>query len=228
VPPNITIENTLFDFFRKSNLVEFKSEGDQLTLQEFTRNEIRTAIWFLQSGEEDYNAILNVYVVSRLPEKFLKVAEDNNVTLSNSTERQWLWQGSIGFQNVAIVVCRKLPLEKRYYKWLLFAPVKSGKWKQFIRRLVAEKNIELLNIARQMRPEEFSMITTDEIIDIMKKELSPSEREAYEKEVEKSYEVMITTLAQSPDKLAEALAKLPKDIRQAVLAKLNMLLGDTN
>jgi hypothetical protein len=60
VPEGVSTENTLFDFFRGANLVEFKSENDPLTLQEFTRNEVRTGIWFLQSGAEDYDNILNM------------------------------------------------------------------------------------------------------------------------------------------------------------------------
>jgi hypothetical protein len=40
VPEGVSVENSLFDFFRATNLVEFKSEGDPLTLDEYIRNQI--------------------------------------------------------------------------------------------------------------------------------------------------------------------------------------------
>jgi hypothetical protein len=228
VPEGVSTVNTMFDFFRGANLVEFKSENDPLTLEEYIRNEVRTGIWFLQTGAKNYNGILNAYVVARKPGSFFKVAETRGITFVNTKERKWLWTAKVGFQDVAVVVCNNLPLDKRYYKWLLFAPAKSGKWKQFIQRLVDERNKELLEIAIQMRPKEIGMVTSEEVLKEIMAELSPEEKEVYEKEVDEGYELMITALAKKPEKLAETLAKLPEGVRNQVLAKLRSLLGNLN
>jgi hypothetical protein len=57
--------------------------------------------------------------------------EDNLVEVEESTGRgiifnktagkKWLYTARVGFQDVAIVVCRDLPLEPKFYKWLIFA-----------------------------------------------------------------------------------------------------------
>jgi flagellar motility protein MotE (MotC chaperone) len=72
------------------------------------------------------------------------------------------------------------------------------------------------------------MLTSDEIIQVWLDGMTPKQRATYEKEVNESYRIMITTLATNPDKFAETLAKLPEDVRQAILTKLKTLVGDLN
>lgn len=72
------------------------------------------------------------------------------------------------------------------------------------------------------------MITSQEVLETMMAGLTPQEKEAYEKEVNESYQIMITTLATNPEKFAETLATLPEDVRQAILTKLKTLVGDLN
>ncbi|MEI6045896.1 MAG: hypothetical protein WCS37_16225 [Chloroflexota bacterium] len=59
---------------------------------------------------------------------------------------------------IVLIICRDLPIERRFYRWLLFAPSKGTKWPAFIRRLQEEGNQELLAIAEQLRPKEYQML----------------------------------------------------------------------
>jgi hypothetical protein len=217
VPEGIATENTLFDFFRTASVVEFKSENDPLTLEEYIRNQIRTDIWFLQTKAGSYDKILNVLVLARSPTKFFEIAEERGIKFNNSAERKWLWQGRVGFQDVAIVVCRELPLELKYYKWLLFAPAKSNKWKRFIRRLIDEKNIELLTLARKLRPKEVGMLTADEFLEKMLAEFTPKEREAYNKQQAEAGLIYLRFFSRFPEQFEEILNELSEEQRQILL-----------
>jgi hypothetical protein len=114
---------------------------------------------------KEYERFLNVYVLSRYPKDFLEEAARNGIIFSRDAEREWLWWTTVGYQKIALVVCRDLPIEKRFYKWLLFAPSESNKWRDFIHHLEDESNAELLRLAKTLRPEDFSMAkrTADEI-----------------------------------------------------------------
>jgi hypothetical protein len=78
----------------------------------------------------------------------------------------------VGFQRVALVICRDLPVEKRFYNWLLFAPSDSKKWEAFVRQLHLEGEIELLDFAKKLRPKEFVMIkmSADELWELVRQE----------------------------------------------------------
>jgi hypothetical protein len=119
VPDGLSLDGTMFDFFRPLNVLEFKSQGDQLTLREFIRNDLRADLLFLQGSDESYLNILNIIVSSRLPQGFISLASQGGITFAPEVGRPWLWRGQSGFQDVAIVVCRDLPLEPLYYPWLI-------------------------------------------------------------------------------------------------------------
>ena len=155
VPPGLSLKGTLFDFFRSINVIEFKSQSDPLNLREYVRNELRTDLILLQSKDEEFNNILNVLVVSRFPQRFLDYARSKGIIFEPAAARPWLWRNQVGFQNVVIVVCRDLPLEPLYYPWLIFAPTDSRKWREFVLRLLAERNAFFLEKLENMRPKEY-------------------------------------------------------------------------
>jgi translation initiation factor 2B subunit (eIF-2B alpha/beta/delta family) len=126
------------------------------------------------------------------------------------------------------VVCRSLPLDKRYYKWLLFAPAKDGKWKQFIQRLAQNGELELLNTARNLRPKEFSMLITNDVFEKMMAELSPKEREAYAKDVEEAGEYILDKFEKFSTVIEELTAKMTDEQKKAFLAKLKTIFGNLN
>jgi hypothetical protein len=108
---------------------------------------------------KEYQRFLNVYVLSRYPKDFLEEATKNDIIFTKDPKREWLWWSKVGYQKIAMVICRDLPIEKRFYKWLLFAPSDSNRWHEFVQRLENENELELLDLARQLRPEEFDMAT---------------------------------------------------------------------
>jgi len=154
VPPGLALEGTLFDFFRSINVLEFKSEGDRFDLREYIRNDVRTGLSLLQGQDTNFDNTLNLMVVARKPRSFLNAAKKRGLIFRREKGRPWLWQGKVGFQDVAIVVCRDLPLEPIYYSWLVFAPSDSSKWKEYIEILVREGRIGLLEVVQKLRPRE--------------------------------------------------------------------------
>ena len=159
VPPGVVLENTLFDFFRATNVLEFKGEADPFTLREFIRNSLRTEWLFLQSTDPNFDRFLNVIISSRLPRRFLQQVQKRGITFKQTPGRPWLWRGAVGFQDVAIVVCRDLPLEDIYYDWLIFAPADNPKWRSVVAKLISEGNQRLLQTVQTLRPKEFNMLT---------------------------------------------------------------------
>jgi hypothetical protein len=221
VPAGVQTKDTLFEFFRSYNIVEFKSESETLTLQKYIKNDVRTDILFLQRGEENFDNILNVYVVARYPEKFFDLAKKRDIKFNNSTDKPWLYEGQVGFQDVAIVVCRELPLDERYYKWLMFAPAKSHKWERFILKLVDEGKNELREIAKKLRPKEYAMIT-QEIMDKIEAELSPQEKARLKRDTIDALEILLKGVFKNNlEGLSELFARLTPEERELLLELLS-------
>jgi len=158
-PEGVDTTNTMFDFCAPVTVLEFKSQNDSFDLEEFVVNQVRTAILFLQDKtnekKKDYRRFLNAYVLARYPREFLDTGPDNGVVFTVDPNRPWLRWATVGYQRIVLIICRDLPIEKRFYRWLLFAPSKGKKWPAFIRRLREEGNLELLAIAEQLRPKEY-------------------------------------------------------------------------
>ena len=146
----------MFDFCAPVTVLEFKSQNDSFDLEEFVVNQVRTAILFLQDKtnekekKKDYSRFLNAYVLARYPREFLDTGPENGVVFTVDPNRPWLRWATVGYQRIVLIICRDLPIERRYYRWLLFAPSKGKKWSAFIRRLREEGNLELLAIAEQL------------------------------------------------------------------------------
>lgn len=204
VPPGVTTEGTIFEFFRATNIVEFKSQNDPLDLRKYVLNELRTSLVFLQRKHTSYSQLLNVIISAREPESFLELAALRGCPLEKVEGQPWLRRGTIGFQDVAIVVLRDLPLESRFYPWLLFAPTDSRKWQAFIQRLLDEKNFEMLGLARRLKPVEVNMLTqekVDRIIAEAMAELPPEEVAAMEREEAESEASLAQTLQAVPPRI---------------------------
>lgn len=67
--------------------------------------------------------------------------------------RKWLCRERFGTQEIAIVICELLPVEPKYYPWLLFAPTKSEAWRECVRELILnrDKYRDLLEEAAALR-----------------------------------------------------------------------------
>ncbi len=198
VPEGIDTAGTIFDFCAPTTVLEFKSENDPFGIREFTANYTRTAILFLQSKEEDYSLFLNAYVVARYPKEFLDNAPANGILFTVDEKQPWLRRAIVGGQRIVLIVCRDLPIERRFYRWLLFAPSDGKKWKEFVRRLKTEDEEELLGLAKQLRPQEFNTVKLDakEIWEEVRKEgaLTPEVEARLARERAKGVEILLSDL----------------------------------
>lgn len=159
VQPDISLEDTMFDFFRTINVVEFKGENDPLTVLEFRKITVRAELVFLREEEDPENG-LTVIVSSRSPDGFLAQARRRRIPLWQEEGKPWLWRAEVGFLDVAIIVCRNLPIEQKYYNWLAFAPTDTIKWQEFVGVLYDQGEWELLYSIKNMRPKELEMTFT--------------------------------------------------------------------
>lgn len=218
VPPGLNLEGTMFDFFRTLNVLEFKSENDKFNVREYVRNEVRTGITLLHSEDTDFGGILNVIVVSRRPRGFLTAAKKRRLFFRPQKGKPWLLVGQVGFQDVAIVVCRDLPLEKPYYNWLTFAPAGTDKWKEFVLKLLEEGNIELLEIIEGIRPKEFlAMLKSTDILAELEAIRSKQDPELDQERAEVAALILKYLANNDPKKLGYALSRLKPEQRLADL-----------
>jgi len=238
VPPGLDLTGTAFDFFRAKNVVEFKSQGDQFDLTEYVRNSLRTDLIFLQEKAKSFDNILNVIITSRSPDGFLLAATRRGINFQPAAGRPWLLRGQVGFQDVAIVVCRDLPIELTYYNWLVFAPSDTRKWQAFVETLLQQRNRELLRIIKKMRPREFIMLTKslDDLIKEAKAEglLDPDfvlefevDEETRQLELETTSFLLKTIAQEKSGRLAEVLAGLKPEDRLTGLTPEDRLTGLT-
>lgn len=213
------LRGTMFDFFQAVNVLEFKGQSDQLTLREYVRNDLRTDLALLQSKDDDFTNILNVIVTSRWPQTFFEQAEKWGIVFQPEKEKPWLRKAQVGFQNVALVICRDLPLEEPYYSWLAFTPAGTRKWKDFLRILLIEGKAELLDTIRQMRPKEFKVTTKDLIQQL------EAEGKIPHQEPDEEMEQLMVRVRQIAAYFRETLGKLTPEERMAGLKPEDRLKG---
>jgi hypothetical protein len=202
IPQGVNTGGTLFDFCYPVTVIEFKSENDQFNVREFVVNQVRTAILFLQASSKekdaDYSQYLNTYILARLPKDFLDNASQNGIVFTVDQARPWLRRAKVGFQNIALLVCRDLPIERPFYRWLLFAPSDGKKWQAFIRKLKVEGESELLEFARKLRPREVAMVkvNADELWELARQEgaLTPEVEARLAQEREEAIQIILNDL----------------------------------
>lgn len=160
VPDGVSLDDTIFDFFSRLNVVEFKSEDDNpLDDREFYKNVMRLYAIYEQDKKLQMRDLLNVIVTAEIPNKFLSFIEESGYNFREVPNRKWLRRSKFGNQEVAIVICELLPVEPKYYPWLLFAPSKSETWRKFIEELVMSGSYpDLLDEALALRMERVEVI----------------------------------------------------------------------
>lgn len=202
-----TLENTLFSFLAGMQyaITDFKGQGDPLTLAKFHVNAARTSLFCSKHPEVPVQQVLNLIVSSRFPQDVLGIFNKPGQppTLVNPPGMSWLWRGSFPTQEVAIVVCRDLPLEPRFYNWLAFAPADSESWRNLVRLALKEGRRDLIDLFRSMRPKEFKAMAT---IDYLK-DLDPQERKRINMELSETISEDLTRLAsEAPEAFQRAVA----------------------
>jgi hypothetical protein len=156
-----------------------------------------------------YLSILNVVVSSKYPREFLKYSAERGCSFVETPERKWLLQARCGWQDVAIVVCERLPIEPKYERWLMFAPATTQTWRNFLKMLAQERNIELLKMAQNMRPKEY-----DEMSPELEKIFAELEAEEPERYSQDWFEVIQHRFPMlKPNQKAQLLASLTSEER---------------
>jgi hypothetical protein len=84
------------------------------TRGKLARNSSKVSHQYTQTEDELnvlelYEQFLNLYVVARYPQNFLDVARVNGIIFEPDKARSWLRWAKVGFQKVALVICRDLP-----------------------------------------------------------------------------------------------------------------------
>jgi hypothetical protein len=147
---------------------------------------------------EFYGQFLNLYVLARYPTKFLDDARKDGIIFIPEPGRHWLLRSKIGFQNVALVICRDLPLNDAITNGCFSLRLTGKRWKAFIKRLEAEGEKKLLETASQLRPKEFKVTkaTTGDIWEVMRVEgvLTPKVEARLAKETHEAIEGMLGML----------------------------------
>jgi hypothetical protein len=76
-----------------------------------------------------------------------------------------------------LIVCRDLPFDRKYYRWLIFLPSDNAKWQEFVKILFKENEKFYLELLREMRPKEYYMTIETLNVEELVSELSPEEQE---------------------------------------------------
>lgn len=161
VPTDVSLKAAIFNFFSELNVIEFKSEDDKpLNDHEFYKNVIRVYAIYEQYKKLGLENTLNVVVTASTPQKFLSFMAEKGYNFNEVPERKWLRRERFGNQEIALVICELLPVEPKYYPWLLFAPSKSETWRKYIEELIlgGDAYRDLLDEALAFRIEPVSII----------------------------------------------------------------------
>ena len=168
------MERTIFDFFSDSDVLEFKSTNDPLDKESFHTQVGRVEFWASKNPEFGIERVLNVIVSASFPREFFNYSAARGCVFRPTEGRERLWRARYGWQDIAVVICERLPIEPRYADWLLFAPPTTETWHQTLRMLAAQHNWELLTEALNINPKEFERMSTE--IENLYDEMSPKER----------------------------------------------------
>lgn len=182
VPPGVKLATTLFSFLADYEyaVLDFKGQSDPLDMDKLLTNSARTSL-FCSKYSHDVRKVLNLLVCSRYPQDILRpVAGVTGFSRPDAEAQPWLWVGHYSIQEVAIVVCRDLPLGPPYYDWLAFAPADSVTWKAFVRLALKDGRRDLLEIISSMRPKEFKAMAIDYMANVDPKDQARIDLEWFE------------------------------------------------
>ncbi|MXV84442.1 hypothetical protein F4X88_16180 [Candidatus Poribacteria bacterium] len=170
-------KQTIFNYFRIHNQIEFKGKEDPLTQSEYHLIRGRS---YLYLGEKNISSsLMTVTIISaRQPRKLLY---HSNLDVKWESESAGHYRSTDIFP-VNLFVCNELELVPKNYPLLLFATSKE-KFRQFVERIVGEEDITYIYYASRIEP-----ALTKEILDMAGKQ------SLYEKQLQQIVDVMGTDL----------------------------------
>jgi hypothetical protein len=159
LPNELTrLVGTFFEFLQifKFVIVDFKGENDNLTMKLLQLNISRTAAFAAENERTPVRKILNLIISSRFPAEVIRAAnaDPQKPELIQQPGKSWLWRSSSYVQEVAIVVCRDLPISPEYFDLLLFAPVNTETWKRFTRTILDQALYDYIDESFKLHPKE--------------------------------------------------------------------------
>jgi hypothetical protein len=216
VPSGTDVRNSLFEFFRAVNIIEFKSANDLLTLETLNIQLARLYLLLAENKDYQFETTLNIIVSARYPSEVFRYCAARGYTFKSERTKGWLYRANLGLQDVVVVVCEYLPLEPLYLNWLIFAAADGETWREAILLAVKEHRLEILKLAREMHPKEYEAMGSK--IKLLFEQYSPQERERLKRDW---FEVLKDVLPQmgreEPRDLGELLAEVePKTLGQAL------------
>jgi hypothetical protein len=161
VPKGKDLSATPFEFFAPYNIVEFKSENDPFDEFEFAISLARTLLFYNAFKKAKYSEILTVFVCARYPEGVIEHLKTEGIKHEPVVGKPWLITGNFEKLNFVLVLCRDLPLEEKFYRWLIFASSQSTEWKKFVTMMLKEHNFEVLDLLYYFRPKEVEAVTIE-------------------------------------------------------------------
>ncbi|MEI7557062.1 hypothetical protein [Candidatus Chlorohelix sp.] len=226
VPEGKDLSGTLFDFLLPYSIIEFKSTNDDFDRFEFAKNLARTHLFFSQYKKIPYQQLLTVFVCSEQPDTIIDYLKAVETPLESDPATPWLLRCRIWLLEVAIVVCRLLPLQERFYDWLQFAPATSVKWREFVTLMLLKGEKNQLEVIMKLHLKEFRLMRID--IKEHLKELSPEQRKEYEEELLGFAEDCINDLGElNPQMAKRFISGVKPEIRLAGLTPEQRLEGLT-
>ena len=151
VPSLVSLVGTILDFFRRVNIIEFKSDSDKFDKATFATQVGRVNIWYGRNSKlADFSEILNVIILARYQPEVFDYAQERNCPFQMVDNQEWLWMSRQGLQDVVIVICERLPVEPRYYDWLLFMPAHNQKWERSGRKFVGAARLGTAAISKNV------------------------------------------------------------------------------
>ncbi len=198
-------EQTVFNYFRVYNQIEFKGKNDPLTRDEYNLIRGRS---YLYLGEKKISASLMTVTI-------ISARQPRNVLYHSTLDVKWKSESaghykSVDLFPVHLFVCNELELTPKNYPLLLFAASKE-KFRQFVEQIVGEDNITYIYYASRVEP-----TVTKEVLKMARKQ------NLYEKQLQRIVDSMGADLLQkmTPEErmhgltVSERLAGLsPEDLR---------------
>ena len=223
VPNGLNLDESLFSFLKPNNLLTFNSDLNQSVL---SINLLQTLTYLAENAKIIPDNMLSVVVTAYRPRLFLRYALERGVVFSR--QEPWLWQGKVGFQEAAIVVCCDLPIRPAYYGWLAFAPPDSRKWLHYLAQLLTNKESQatFLQIAQKLHPMEYTSVEKSFEQAVADKLNEPEFNELLEEDrIQRTAYLLETLSHEQPDSLANVLANLKPIERLAGLTVEERLIG---
>ena len=198
-------EQTVFNYFRVYNQIEFKGKNDPLTRDEYNLIRGRS---YLYLGEKNISASLMTVTI-------ISARQPRSVLYHSTLDVKWKSESAGHYKStdifpVNLFVCNELEVIPKNYPLLLFAASKE-KFRQFVEQIVDADNITYIYYASRVEP-----TVTKEVLKMARKQ------NLYEKQLQRIVDSMGADLLQkmTPEErmhgltISERLAGLsPEDLR---------------